>query len=131
MSKCMVAFIDWYHESMDGKKAKVKVRAFCNLHETTNQKIGPKFLFEIKKLVILTLHRAHFKWCCETNSNCVKCYTFNLILSVVWRWHSFCVVEEKLGSALIWPLNISLIKSNLTNTLPQGVLRIMTQTTSF
>ena len=25
MSKCMVAFIDWYHDNIDGERTKVKV----------------------------------------------------------------------------------------------------------
>ena len=26
MSKCMVAFIDWYHDNIDGERRKVKVQ---------------------------------------------------------------------------------------------------------
>ena len=39
MSKCMVAYIDWYHERMDGEGGREKIKVNTNTNVNTNTQI--------------------------------------------------------------------------------------------
>ena len=44
MSKCMVAFIDWYHDNIDGERTKVKVSLSFSLLQVWQNNLALFFI---------------------------------------------------------------------------------------